>query len=44
MLRWYDYVMVSIFAYLISQGGFLWAILAWVCFVQYMHQRRDGHV
>jgi hypothetical protein len=47
MLKWYDYAIISMFAYLISQGlmySFFWAILTWVCFVQYMYQRRDGHV
>ena len=47
MLKWYDYAMIGMFAYPISQGlihSFFWAFLTWVFFVQYMNARRDGHV
>jgi hypothetical protein len=47
MLRWYDYLIICMFAYTISQGliySFFWAFLGWVSFIQYMHQRRDGRV
>jgi hypothetical protein len=47
MLKWYDHVIISMFAWVISQGilyNLFWAILGWFFFVQYMYQRRDGNV
>ena len=47
MLKWYDHVMISIFAWVISQGlmyNLMWAIIGWVIFVNYAHQRRMGNV
>lgn len=47
MLKWYDHIMVSMFAFVISQGiiyNLFWALIGWLFFVQYMYQRRDGNV
>jgi len=47
MLTWYDYVMIGIFSYVISQGlmyNFFFAFIAWVGFVNYMAWRRDNVV
>jgi len=47
MLKWYDYIITGMFAWVISQGLIynpLWAFIAWLIFVQYMYKRRDGHV
>jgi hypothetical protein len=47
MLRWYDHVMISMFAWVISQGliyNLFWAVLGYAVFVNYMGQRRDGNV
>lgn len=47
MLKWYDYIMVTIFAHIISQGilyNIMWAAVAWVIFVNYAYQRRIGNV
>jgi len=47
MLRWYDHVMISMFAWVISQGlinNLFWAVLGYAVFVNYMAQRRDGNV
>ena len=41
------FTMITMFAWIISQGilyNLLWAFVGWVIFVQYMYQRRDGHV
>ena len=47
MLKWYDHIIVSMFAWIISQGllyNIIWAAVGYVIFVNYMAQRRDGNV
>jgi hypothetical protein len=47
MLKWYDHLMVSMFAFVISQGilyNLLWGFVGWVAFNVYLNQRRIGNV
>ncbi len=47
MIKWYDHVMISMFAWIISQGllyNLAWAIVAWISYNVYLNQRRLGNV
>jgi hypothetical protein len=45
MLTWYDYLMIAMLSYVISQGiiySFFFAFIGWVAFVNYMAWRKDN--
>jgi hypothetical protein len=46
-MKWYDFLMISVFAHILSQGllyNLSWAVIAWVSYNVYVNQRRLGNV
>jgi len=47
VMKWYDFLLIGVFSYILSQGllySLAWAIVAWVSFNIYLNQRRLGNV
>ena len=46
-MKWYDFLLIGVFSYILSQGllySLAWAVVAWVSFNIYLNQRRLGNV
>ena len=46
-MKWYDFLLIGVFAYILSQGllySLAWAVVAWATFNVYLNQRRLGNV
>jgi len=46
-MKWYDFLMIGVFAHILNQGllyNLGWALIAWVSYNVYLNQRRLGNV